>query len=483
MAGEADRARRVKALMEKTRSVLPQILDEAQATGDFSKVDRALAATQRLSALGDMAVNTISSKLPDPDNTPNNLMGIVASGANGRDEDSGLGEEMPGNMKADAPTPTSLKPAPLEEETDLPLAKMLRSQHESEKSVTPPPASFSNYGPSSPSEPDDEKTPSIADLADDPAPSAPPEVKPNTGFQVSSREENPSSGEQPATRVDYTKNGNPLTVAAMKAEKDYGGDPAAMVSDLSQHTEGASPSEREFLRRVQMELGERPKMFTIPKVLAALSLGAGSIVGAWMTHRYSGQALMDMDADQKDYDDRKQRIASEVYNRNTALDKANATNAALLARLNLQEAGRDSRAQLSNDTKKSLAGDTNQLKRDLRDQSEQGKTDRAREKFGHEESMMNTREDRKDKRLDKILEAKEKLAKMTEKWHPTDTKVYNTLGAEAHDIWNQLHDKELIWSDEGKKQELQTRLLEINRQMQAIAAKYPSTAVAPTGGP
>jgi len=102
---------------------------------------------------------------------------------------------------------------------------------------------------------------------------------------------------------------------SLKAENDFKGNPQAVMTDIMKMADQTEADERErtFLRRVNMELGQRPKRFTVEKLLLALSNGAGAVLGAWATGRYGGQALLDMDADQRQYDAMKGRIGSEVY--------------------------------------------------------------------------------------------------------------------------------------------------------------------------
>ena len=82
----------------------------------------------------------------------------------------------------------------------------------------------------------------------------------------------------------------------------------------------------------------------------------------------------------------------------------------------------------------------------------------------------------KNSRLDKILEAKKAYAQQTAKWSESDRKADYYLKSKVRDIWNQLHDKELIWADDAdaKRIALTDEMNKLNQQIAAIAARYPN---------
>lgn len=106
-----------------------------------------------------------------------------------------------------------------------------------------------------------------------------------------------------------------IEAVAPKVAKDYYQNSSAMLGDIEDFAaaNNASAYEREFLRRVNTELGARPKRFTIEKLLTALTVGASAVTSAWITHRYGGQAKLDLNQDQRDYDARRAQIGREVW--------------------------------------------------------------------------------------------------------------------------------------------------------------------------
>lgn len=245
------------------------------------------------------------------------------------------------------------------------------------------------------------------------------------GFQVSSREENPESlppDEQPTGLPESQP--NPLDgkvdveAVAPQIEKEYGGDASAMVGDINRLAQGGqfNETEQEFLRRVNVELGQRPKAFTITKLLAALTLGASSIVGAWLSGRYNGQALVDLSEDQKDYDQRRSRIASEVYREHGAQKRAEAAQAAMEGRLSKLEMGRDARSEARNE-----------LEREKFQAGEQGRDRRLDVQEAGKDRRLDTTEEGKGVRQERQIEAQKEIAEKraalqqrTARWSDTD---------------------------------------------------------------
>lgn len=103
--------------------------------------------------------------------------------------------------------------------------------------------------------------------------------------------------------------------AAPKVAAAYGDDQRKFLADLEETaTRLRAERDREFIHRVQQELGDRPKRFTWEKLMIALTVGASAAVSAKMSSRYNGAALVDLGADQQAYDARRSQIAGQVFN-------------------------------------------------------------------------------------------------------------------------------------------------------------------------
>lgn len=111
-----------------------------------------------------------------------------------------------------------------------------------------------------------------------------------------------------------------LQQALPQIKKDFGGDPALMIADVKKlsEMEQADQDERDYIemleRRVNREIGPRPKRFTIEKLLTALTVGASAVASAWITRRYAGQAgNLNLNEDQRLWDARNAQIGREVF--------------------------------------------------------------------------------------------------------------------------------------------------------------------------
>jgi hypothetical protein len=413
-----EHARRVKALLEKTQAVLPRIMDDAIETGDFSKVEKAQQAVARLSELGNRTLESISGHLP-----------VTLSGPDegGSPEDPGEPTVMPPDDPAPEPQGRLSglgMPGGNEgdySDIDLALERAKKIDHprgslSGLEDIDSTLADAQRINSGEPPDPEGLYPEGAGTLLERARKLRESSEKPD--FQVSSREENPPpeepevGGEIPPPSVNPLEGEQeppPIEKVAPKVEQDFGGNPLAVADDIERHAEqqGASESEREFLRRVKAELGERPKAFTITKLLAALALGAGSIVGAWLTHRYSGQALVDLSEDQKDYDKRRGEIGREVYHENKALSRARENQAAMEGRLSKLELGRDARQEAQLATRKELAANT-----------EAGRDSRLSTQEAGKGQRLDTLEGGRNARQDKQISAQKDLARLRADLHP-----------------------------------------------------------------
>lgn len=231
-------------------------------------------------------------------------------------------------------------------------------------------------------------------------------------------QEEPQKAEESALPGFQGPDTSKLAGAAAQAEKDFNGDPKGVVNDIMRSPAflRADDREREFLRRVSFELGERPKVASIWKVFEALARGAGALLGAWITRRYEGQAAMDVDAEGREWDKRRAEIGKEVYYANKlynrtdmqqkgAMDRAQLSQAGQNSRLDTKEAGLDKRQGVGE------AGKDSRLEK-----TEKGKNERAEK---HEAGLDRRHAEYLAFRI-KQIESKKSTIRMT----PDDQKEY-----------------------------------------------------------
>lgn len=134
--------------------------------------------------------------------------------------------------------------------------------------------------------------------------------------------------------VDVAPGSNTQKVIG-QANQEFNGDPNALLKNVANTTKPLqSDADREFLRRVQLELGPRPERGSFEKVMMALAVGLGGLTRAWATGRYGGVPL-DFNADIRDYDAKKRQIAGQVYGQQAAQQKAAISGTSLPAKMEL----------------------------------------------------------------------------------------------------------------------------------------------------
>lgn len=168
-------------------------------------------------------------------------------------------------------------------------------------------------------------------------------------------------------------------------------DPAGTMSELQQSASNAPKWEQEYLRRVALEIGDRPKQSVLEKLAIALTLGAGSVIGAWVTGKYNGQALIDMNEEEKAWDKRKGEIAKETYMANKGLEKAEISPSASLQRTEMTEKGKGQRLDQTE------AGKGGRL-----ETTEKGKNDRQTRDLEAKERVAGIRAATTGKNLDRM---------------------------------------------------------------------------------
>jgi hypothetical protein len=186
--------------------------------------------------------------------------------------------------------------------------------------------------------------------------------------------------EEPLGESDASEpNPDDLAKVSPGLKAKYGNNGLKLAQDFSSQAP-LSDMEREFVRRVQNELGPRPKLATVPKVLAALAVGVGGALGGWISGRYNGQSLMDMSADQREWDRERAEIGREVYQAHKLWGRVAAQMSGQMDKLAVQEQGRNDRLQT-----KEAGLDRRQ------DVSEQGKNERQLAALASKERVANIR--------------------------------------------------------------------------------------------
>jgi len=202
--------------------------------------------------------------------------------------------------------------------------------------------------------------------------------------------EKPAEGSAVPSEADEGAQLDKFAQAAPGLTRKYQNNGVQLARDFIQ--QGAlTDMEREYARRVMNELGPRPKLATVPKMLAALAVGVGSALGGWISGRYNGQALMDMGADQREWDRQRAEIGKEVYHAHKLWDKVAMQMAGQMDRTQLQEAGKGARQQVGEAGKNSRL-ETQEAGKDSRlDTQESGKNTRQKAALESHERIANIR--------------------------------------------------------------------------------------------
>lgn len=133
-----------------------------------------------------------------------------------------------------------------------------------------------------------------------------------------------------------------LAGASLALKQQYGNNGLKLAQDFQAQAD-LDDREREYVRRVMMELGPRPQLATIPKILAAFAVGVGGALGSWISGKYNGQSLMDMDADQRKWDQERAAIGREVYQAHKLWGRTALSTQGSLERTKVQQGGQDAR--------------------------------------------------------------------------------------------------------------------------------------------
>lgn len=173
----------------------------------------------------------------------------------------------------------------------------------------------------------------------------------------------PAAGiDDAATKATPEQTKEASTIAA-DAKKTFGDDPLTIVKSMEKFEEGAPDWEKEFRKRVEIELGQRPERTSLERVILAILYGAASIGTRWATGNWRGQTYFpDFDAEQKTYDERKRQIGRETYSaaqaggrqaaRGSAAAQKSATSEALLDK---RLASNERVAKMNDETKRAIA--------------------------------------------------------------------------------------------------------------------------------
>lgn len=123
----------------------------------------------------------------------------------------------------------------------------------------------------------------------------------------------PKGLEDAAAKATPEQTKQASTLAA-DAKKTFGDDALSAVRSMEKFEEGVPDWEKEFRKRVEIELGQRPQRTSLERAILAILYGAASIGSRWATGNWRGGAhFPDFDADQKEYDARKAQIGRETY--------------------------------------------------------------------------------------------------------------------------------------------------------------------------
>lgn len=163
-----------------------------------------------------------------------------------------------------------------------------------------------------------------------------------------------------------------LAGASVALKQQYGNNGLKLAQDFERQAD-LDEREREYVRRVMKELGPRPQLATIPKILAAFAVGVGGALGSWISGKYNGQSLMDMGADQRLWDQERAAIGREVYQAHKlwgrtalstqgSLERTKVQQGGQDARLGVKEAGMDRRTEMTEKGKDTRAGAALQLR-------------------------------------------------------------------------------------------------------------------------
>lgn len=464
---DIESSKRILSMLRRTKAALPDIMDRANQSGDYSEVDQAHKTMDRLLSLGEQHIQAIkgavgqdkmdghdyaqnhhlagdASPAPSPDistgdpqqeappspdahsnlpsldpqaagaphdGTPESTAHEAARGAAKgiieaqKGMDSALpsfGEEAPlrftqGNPKAGAAFPGAPPAEARDDQADDEIFRDVISKYPSGSPERQ--SAIDDYfkmvsedqvaqrGPSALPENQPPQEDAAAGAGDSTLPDLEAERQ-RKGAEFAR-----NMGRDPVTGAQEEE-GAP-TLSAPERQKAAGAlkgalekNPLGTLEELWSYASKAPKWEQEYLRRVALEIVDRPKQSVIEKLAIALTLGAGSVIGAWVTGRYNGQALVDMNADQKEWDKRKGEIAKETYYANKGLEKAELSPAASLQRAEMTEKGKDSR----------LAA-TEKGKGERLDTTEEGKNTR-----------LDTQEKGKNERQTRDLEAKQRIA-------------------------------------------------------------------------
>jgi hypothetical protein len=201
-----------------------------------------------------------------------------------------------------------------------------------------PPPPVSAYTPPPPGVPPMEGEPTIQAAPPVAPPAVPPAVPPTTTSALGQGIENAIKMAAPALT-------NAANTAGAAAKEKFGDDAVKIVQSMTPFEQGAPEWEKEFKRRVEVELGERPTRTSVEKAILAILYGAASIGARWINHNWRGQIdFPDFSAEQKTYDARRSQIAREV-----GAEQRGAT------RASIAQAGADRRAAQALEVRKAIA--------------------------------------------------------------------------------------------------------------------------------
>jgi hypothetical protein len=517
-----DDARRVKALMEKTRAVMPKLLEDANNTGDFSQIQQAQGVVGRLADLSQKYTTALGSTAQEPAAPAPDAQPEAAPAPDAAPSDQGLNSVDIGQEATPAAPQGGLGSLfPSQEPQSSTEAAAKGATKGAIEAIQKP--AMPDWYKSLQDTIDQKPKPGQIDLASlhgmidqKPAPEADNtdaileaaqkinsgpkpslaglnldqeypvnqdalsrEQAKNEAFQQDqkgsgtlleeARQLREGGGEEPAgaggALRDFPSMDKPaesfdgkIEAIAPKVEQDFKGNPRAVVRDVSKVAQQGnySPMEQEFLRRVQVELGQRPKDFTITKLLQALVVGAGSIVGAWLTHRYSGQAMLD-DKGGEEYDKEKARIGREVYHENMGLN-----------RVDRQQGAQDARQVKVLDNKVATAGANIASKEGIEAAKEGGRNTRLDTK----EAGLGARQDKQIAAQEALQKKKAEFQQKVAHWSDSDKQKAIALRQAMNNNFKVAHD---ILSTPGDAAKARNAMVQIQNQIDELDEANRST--------